>query len=196
MMRVICMTTIDKTLPSTKLLMVLPKGTIYKEYSLPEGYSYVSWNDSMKDKWCELHLLTGVFDDKKDALASLEKIDQKQLVLVQNAEGELVGSGALMNGDEYGMKRLSLQNLSVSEDDQYQGIGKAIVSRLALQYEASPSKYPLYCAVPLGAYGAVILLSRMEFTPYLGEFKGYSEKENRDNWETETKILKEKTQMQ
>lgn len=196
MMRVIYMTTIDKTLPSTKILMILPKGTIYKESPLPEGYSYVSWDDSMKDTWCELHLLTGVFDDKKDALASLEKIDQKQLVLVQNDAGKLVGSGVLMNGKEYGMKRLSLQNLSVSEDDQNRGIGKAIVSRLALQYEASPTKYPLYCALPLGAYGAVILLSRMEFTPYLGEFKGCSEKENRDNWQQETEILKEKTQIQ
>ena len=196
MMRVICMTIIDKTLPSTKLLMILPKGTIYKEYSLPKGYSYVSWDDSMKDMWCNLHLSTGVFDNQEDALASLDKMDTKKLVLVSNDAGQLVGSGVLMNGDEYGMKRLSLQNLSVSEDDQYQGIGKAIVSRLALQYEASPSKYPLYCTLPLGAYGAVILLSRMEFTPYLGEFKGCSEKENRDNWQRETEILKEKTQIQ
>lgn len=173
--------------------MILPRGTIYKEAELPEEYSFISWDESFKDAWCKLHISTGVFDDEKSALDEFNKIDPDMIVLVKNREGELVGSGVLMNGEEYCMKRLSLQHLSVREKDQFLGIGRAMLSKLALDYESSPGKYPLYAVLTTGAYGAVILLSRMGFTPYMGEFKGCSEKQSQKNWEIETDILRERT---
>ena len=188
------MTTIDKKVPMAKLLMILPRGTIYKEAVLPEGFGYVTWDESLKDAWCNLHLSTGVFDDEASALDELKKIDPEKMILVKNTSGELVGSGVLMNGEDYGMKRISVQHMSVREKDQFQGIGRAILSKLALDYESSPGKYPLYAVLTTGAYGAVILLSRMGFTPYMGEFKGCSEKQSQKNWEAETELLKEKTQ--
>ena len=61
-----------------------------------------------------------------------------------------------------------------------------------MNFDRIKGKYPLYAKVNAQAYNEIKLLSKMEFTPFLGQTSTKSEEESVQDWERITKILKEK----
>ena len=61
------MTVLDRSIPFVRVLMVMPRNTIYKEVPLHEDYHYVSYSEDLKDAWCKLQTEVGLFEDLKQA---------------------------------------------------------------------------------------------------------------------------------
>ena len=195
------MTVLDKSVENVKGIMILPRKEFSCDIPLKEGYSYGAYTDEMFEEWCELHAETGLFvsmEEAREKLTSMLAEDrnafEKQFLFVLDKNKHLVGSCGLWKGKHFGMDRLRLHYVSVREKNQHQGIGKAMIVRLAKMYDETPSKYPLYVVTQSQSHGAIKLYSRLGFTPYLGEYKDCTKKQSEHNWEVITKILKEKTE--
>ncbi len=193
------MTVLDKEVEYRPLLMIICRKRIAHEKELDSAYSYVSWKDSMKEEWIHLHMETGLFESFEEGENCLNEFlkeketFEKQFVFVCDQQGHLMASAGLWKGDHFGMDRLRIHYVSVSQKAQHKGIASAMVSHLVCLYDEMPSKYPLYLATQTNSYGAIAMYSHLGFTPYLGEWKNCSKEESERNWEIATEILREKT---
>lgn len=193
------MTVLDKSVEYRPLLMIIPRKRQGQVKALAQGYTYCSWDDSMKAAWAELQFKAGLYDSLEEANQSLDEFLQEkeqfisQFLFVCNDQGELVGSAGLWQGNHFGQNRLRVHYVAVSESAQHQGIASAMVSKLIAMYDQIPSKYPLYLATQTNSYGAIAMYSHLGFTPYLGAWRDCSEAQSKDNWELATEFLREKT---
>lgn len=193
------MTVLDKEVEYRPLLMIIPRKRQDKEKPLHSDYQYAPWQDEMKEDWIKLHVETGLFDSYEEGEKCLntflkeEKTFKEQFVFVCDDQHQLLGSAGLWKGDHFGMDRLRIHYVSVSEKAQHKGIASSMVSRLIRIYDEMPSKYPLYLATQTNSYGAIAMYSHLGFTPYLGQWKSCTKEESEQNWEIATEILREKT---
>ncbi len=171
--------------------MILPRATIDKVLNLPSGYSAVSFSEKYKQEWISLFENLHIFTKE-----TCEKIiqDNRQvfkdycvLILKNNA---VVASAGLCQ-DEKG--RLYLAYIGVKEEEQGNGLGQYLVSRISYVYESKPSRYPLYAPVTTKFYREITLLTRMHYLPFFGEIDGKSEEESKQEWLDIAQFLKEKT---
>lgn len=192
------MTVLDKEVEYRPLLMIIPRKRQDREKELHKDYSYCQWEDSMKEQWVSLHVETGLFESKEEGEACLEDFLKEeenfknQFLFVCDTNHQLVGSAGIWPGNHFGMKRLRVHYVSVSQVAQHKGIASSMVSRLIHMYDEMPSKYPLYLATQTNSYGAIAMYSHLGFTPYLGQWKDCSKEQSEENWEIATEILREK----
>ena len=64
---------IDKTIPHVAVLLVKNDPADYPRYSLPEGYSFESFQPGREDDWVRIHLDSELIDGEEAARNTLEK---------------------------------------------------------------------------------------------------------------------------
>lgn len=96
-----------------------------------------------------------------------------------------VATGSLETGRHFGVDRLHI--LTHSHDPL---LYAAVVSRLAIQYESEPTRYPLYIAVDSEDFDLIRTLARLEFMPYLGEWSQASQEDSELQWSQITECMR------
>ncbi len=192
------MTVLDRRIPFVRVLMIMPRNTIYKEVPLHEDYHYVPYSEDLKDAWCKLQTEVGLFEDFNQAQEKLKSMleedaqgFQQNFLFVQDQEGDLVGSAGLWPGHDFDGSRTRIHFVAVKEKAQHKRIAQSLLTKLCLQYEEKPSKYPLYLVTQSQSYGAIALYSRLGFVPYLGEYHDHTAQESEKDWEIVTDILRQ-----
>ena len=182
------MSKVDFTIENINAEMIFAKKTIQKEIPLPEGYEYVPFSNQYQDKISALYKELNININLDEKIQSQREIFKNHCLLV-TLKNELVGFLCLLKDES---QCLYLACTAVKEGHQHKGIGKAMISKCCMNFDRIKGKYPLYAKVNAQAYNEIKLLSKMEFTPFLGQTSTKSEEESVQDWERITKILKEK----
>ena len=176
------------------LLMVLPRKMIQRRKPLPERYEFVSYTKRFHGPWITLCKQAGYTAVEAEMfLQDPENIEENFVFVIDQVTHKLVGIGGLIQDDAFLTKRSCIDCVSVDPSVQRQGIGSSIVNALVLKYERKPSKYPIYVRTDIAYWPSIILFSRLGFTPYLGQSKQATKKQNEKKWEHATNVLREKT---
>ncbi|MDD6460061.1 MAG: GNAT family N-acetyltransferase [Absicoccus porci] len=192
------MTIVDQNVEYRPLLMIIGRKVCTHEVPLDPAYQYVAYQPAFETAWAQLQYDLGVFDTLDKAQQTIHEMASKPMfkenfLFVCDQNGHLVGSAGLWPGHHYGMERLRIHYVAVSQAHQHHKIGSSMVSKLVMKYDATPGKYPLYLATQTNSYGAIAMYSHLGFTAYLGAYEGCTKKQSEANWTLATQILREKS---
>ena len=192
------MTIVDQNVEYRPLLMIIGRKVCTHEVPLDPAYQYVAYQPAFETAWAQLQLELGMFDTFEKAKQTFHEMASHpnfndNFLFVCDKEGHLVGSAGLWPGHHYGMERLRIHYVAVSQAHQHHKIGSSMVSKLVMKYDATPGKYPLYLAKQTNSYGAIAMYSHLGFTAYLGAYEGCTKKQSEANWTLATQILREKS---
>lgn len=190
------MTICDRTIPFTKVLMVLPRHTIQTPVPLAEGYQWYPWDPALKEPWARLMLQTGLVESLEEGVAQWEKMEAEDPAMfhdhfffVSGPDGDLAATAGLFPGHDF-PDRLRLHWVATSLDHQHKGLAKAVISRIACDYETMNSRYPLYLSTQSQSHGAIKLYTRLGFIPYMGEYKDHTSEQSQEDWKLVTEVLR------
>lgn len=160
--------------------------------TLPEGYTYRSYQIGDQEKWAKLEQSVGEFDTLEAALAryeseftfegalftqlserfglQIESVKERQ-VFIENPEGEVVATATAWIGIKEEEYQPMLHWVSVSPDCQGLGLGRAVVSKaLSLFPQLDPGK-SVMLHTQTWSYPAVVLYHKLGF--YLCQREGF-----------------------
>ena len=142
----------------------------------------------MENKKCVMIIVKKrVMTTLKDPV-NIEFNEKENYVIVYDDNYKEIGKASFVQGDEYGVKRYKIElQCDCSDLDLY----CYLVSKMCIHYDTLPTKYPLYIVLEDSQLEKIKVLSRIGFTPYLGDMKDQSEKENKEIWEAITQRLRE-----
>lgn len=188
------MTVCDCSLEDRRVLMVLPRRHIVKEAPLAEGYVLRKYDDDLHDAWVHLMEVTCLVEPGQGAAILDEMLKdrtqfEENFLFVVDGQGNLAATAGLWPGHAF-KDRLRLHWIATDPAHQCKGLSKALITRLAVKYDGMKGKYPLYLSTQPGSWAAIMLYSRLGFTPYLGAFEGHTEEQSCADWEYTTEILK------
>ena len=119
---------------------------------------------------------------------NIEYNEKEHYVIVYDDNHQEIGKASLVQGNEFGVKRYKVEaQCDLNDMDLYH----YLVSKMCVHYDTLPSKYPLYIVLNESQLESIKILSSIGFTPYLGDMKEQSEKENKRIWELITQRLRE-----
>lgn len=171
--------------------MILPRKTIEKVNPLPNGYKTVPFSEQYKEEWISLFENLSIFSKEEcEEMIQRDRETFKTYCTLVLKDNKVVASSGLLK-DEKG--RLYIGYIGVVEEEQGNGIGQYLISKVSYVYETKPSRYPLYAPVTTKFYREIMLLTRMHYLPFLGELNGKSEVESKQDWLEIAEILKEKS---
>lgn len=183
------MAKVDVLVPYIEGEMIIAKKTISKEFPLKQGYTYQSFSNQFQQPMIEICKELKYSIDLESMIQNDRNTFKEHCILVCK-DNEVVGFTGLYK-DEEGC--LFLAYLAVKESHQRQGIAKAMVTKICMQFDRIKGKFPLYAKVNAQSYIAIMLLARLEFTPFLGETKNKTEQESQEDWTKITEILRQKS---
>lgn len=190
------MTVLDNSVAHREVLMVLPRRVIQKEAPLAKGYRLRKYDDDLYASWIHLMDVTGLASEKEaghilDAMLADRERFVENFLFVVDEKDNLAASAGLWPGHAF-KDRLRLHWVATDPGHQHKGLSRALITRLAMKYDQMPSRYPLYLSTQSESWGAIMLYSRLGFTPYLGEYEDHTEAQSVEDWEFVTEILKSK----
>lgn len=172
--------------------MILPRATIEKVLDLPEGYTTTSFSEKYKEQWISLFESLHIFSRSEcEKIIQKDRETFKEYCVLVLKDGYVVASAGLSKDDN---NRLYLAFIGIKEEEQGNGLGQYLVSKVSYAYGTKPSRYPLYAPVNTDLYREITLLTRMHYLPFFGELNGKSEEESKQDWLDIAEMLKEKTQ--
>lgn len=192
------MTVLDKSVEHVGVLMVLPRGHAPKSEPLHEDYHYRKYDDDLYEAWAALMDKTGLAS-KDEAYSILDKMLEDReaftdnFLFVVDDAGNLAATAGIWPGHVF-EDRLRLHWVAVDPDHQRKGLARSMITELAQMYEGRPGRYPLYLSTQSESWPAIMLYSRLGFTPYLGAYEGHTEEQSQQDWEKVTQLLREKSQ--
>jgi RimJ/RimL family protein N-acetyltransferase len=90
---------LDKSVKYYEVLMKRPKGAPLQEFTLPEGYKFVSYQPNDEKEWAEIETSVGEFERAVDALVYFQKCYmsyrnelEKRCIFIENPEGKKIGT--------------------------------------------------------------------------------------------------------
>ena len=171
--------------------MILPRNTIYKVNEVPNGYKISSFSEQYKEEWISLFTNLHIFSKEEcEKMIQNNRQTFKDYCVLVLYENKVVASSGLLK-DEKG--RLYLAYIGVDENHQGKQIGSYLVTKVSYVYSTIPSKYPLYAPVSSLFLREIMLLSRMDYLPFMGELNGKSEEDSKEDWRIITEMLKERS---
>lgn len=189
------MTVFDKNVENRPLLMIIGRKVCDREIPLDPAYHYEAFQPRFKEAWAKLQYEVGLFDSLQDAQETVEAMSKddsfaENFLFVCDDKNQLVASAGLWPGNHYGISRIRLHYVAVSESAQHHKIGSSMVSKLVMKYDSKPGKYPLYLVTQTNSYGAIAMYSHLGFLPYFGAYEGCSAEQSEANWTLATEILR------
>lgn len=171
------MTALDTSVAHYPVLMVLGPHETPREVTLADGYRFEPWDPRHKDAWVRLHVTLGQLPSIEEGLSYFERTYEadpealgRQMVLVCDDSGALVGTSSVWAGEHFGERRLRVHWVGVDPAHQRRGIARALVLRtIALFDELVPSgEPPLYLTTQTESWVACGLYLSLGFAPYRG----------------------------
>ena len=171
--------------------MILPRNTFHKVKEVPQGYRVVLFSEKYKEKWVQLFVNLDIFSKEEcEEMISSDRETFKTYCTLVLKDDELVASAGLCKDEK---DRYYLGYLAVNEENQGKGIGSYLVSKVSYVYDTIPSRYPLYAPISTRFYREIMLLSRLDYLPFMGALNGKSEEKSKQDWKKITDFLKEKS---
>lgn len=171
------MTVLDTTVAHYPVLMTLGQHEPVRETPLAHGYHFEPWAERHREPWVRLHVRLGQLPSVEEGLAYFERTYEpdpdalaRQMILVCDDAGRLVGTSSLWPGEHFGESRLRVHWVGVDPSHQRRGIARSLMLRtIALFDELCPaSGTPLYLTTQTESYAAVGLYYKLGFVPYRG----------------------------
>lgn len=171
------MTVLDTSVAHYPVLMVLGAHETPHEVALAEGYRFEPWDPRHRDAWVRLHVALGQLPSYEEGLAYFARTYEpdpealrRQMVLVCDEGGELVGTSSVWPGEHFGERRLRVHWVGVDPRHQRRGLARALMLRtIALFDELVPSgEPPLYLTTQTESWVACGLYLSLGFLPYRG----------------------------
>ena len=185
-------TGLDRSIPHIGVLMEKTDTREYPRHGLPAGYVFSCYRPGFEKQWASLQYEVGQCDSieeaegifkgtfmappglrpppsqAKGALPEEEAL-AKKTIFVFDEEHNLVGTGAIWDGNHFGMTLQRLHWIAVAPKHQGQGIAKAIVSRLLDLYNGLGYDGYIYLTSQTWSWRALKLYMGFGFRPYMGE---------------------------
>lgn len=126
---------IEKRLEYHELLMTLDNLTQIPKYDLPNGYSFVYYNNSLHD-WVQIHIESGEFISVEYAESVFEdfyksfksELDKRCIFVVDNATNQKVATATISPCNEYGYTA-KIDWLAISKKYQGKHLARPLLSR-------------------------------------------------------------------
>lgn len=170
------MTKLDMSIPYYPVLMILKDIPKKIQFQLPEGYYFQSYDPSFKEKWIQLHVRLGQLENMDKGRIYFEKTFethfeelQKQMILIVDRGGELVGTSSIWEGYHFGEKRYRIHWVGVDEAHQRKGIAKALLLKSIQLYNTMKEDKPLYLSTQTNSYVAISMYKKLGLEPCFGE---------------------------
>lgn len=129
---------------------------------------------------------------KEQPLPKAYQYVQDGAAIVLDAKLNTVGQASLVMQEEFpdypDRKKVELW---VHPDHKCRGIEEAVLSKLAMEYDKTVSRYPLYIRLDGSDLDLVRCLARFGWTPYLGCWKGHGQAQSEKDWEEITARLRQ-----
>ena len=166
---------IDKTIPHVAVLLVKNDPADYPRYSLPEGYSFESFQPGREDDWVRIHLDSELIDGEEAARNTLEKefkVDPegmtKRMWFVIDPSGRAVGTISMWLGGAFGPDYERVHWVAVEKSQQGKGLSNAMMTKALDVYNEVNEGRPLFVHTQTWSYLAVSLYEKFGFVPYMG----------------------------
>ena len=166
---------IDKTIPHVAVLLVKNDPADYPRYSLPEGYSFESFQPGREDDWVRIHLDSELIDGEEAARNTLErefKVDPegmtKRMWFVIDPSGRAVGTISMWPGGAFGPDYERVHWVAVEKSHQGKGLSNAMMTKALDVYNEVNEGRPLFVHTQTWSYLAVSLYEKFGFVPYMG----------------------------
>lgn len=196
------MSGLDMSVAYYPVLMIAGKRKKIPQYALADGYRFVPYDPSYKKGWIHLHVALGQLKSFAHARHYFEQTFEaypdtlsKQMILVVDANEQLIGSSSLWMGQHFGVEKLRIHWLGVDHKHQRKGIAKALLCRSMQLHSELNTKEPLYLTTQTNSYKAIRMYKHFGFEPYMGDmpihFQGKRDTFLQDN-ETAWKIIDDK----
>jgi len=177
---------LDKSVPFAKIKMVRKAGTPIPDFPLPEGYKFVFFEDGNETDWARIETSVDEFDSEFAALLFFKEefmpyVDElyRRCLFIENKEGKKVATSTAWWSFVDDERRAWLHWVSVDNNHQGLGLGKAIVSKITkLLYEIE-GDVDYYLSTQTWSYKAIDIYKKCGFVP-TGEKALYPGKIKRD----------------
>ena len=131
------MKTIEKTLEYHELLMTLDDTTKYSSYELPEGFSYIFYNDGDIKDWVNVHISSGEFIKESYGVKVFHNFYDsfinelsKRCIFIVNNNGEKIATTTIskLKESEYGYEAV-LDWFAIKKEYQGYHLSKPMINR-------------------------------------------------------------------
>lgn len=144
------MNVLDKTIPYAEVWMVRPRELPVTEFTMPEGFSIVSFKEGDQVQWAEIETEVGEFDRVEEALTYFNRTFapypdelEKRMLFIQTDSGEKIGTATAWWKETDNRTRFPLVHwVAIKPNYQGKGLSKALTSRvlsLLQEFENHPT---------------------------------------------------------
>lgn len=166
----------DKTLPYYGVIMTKEDLTDYPIYTLPEGYSFDTYELGDEEAWADIEVSVGEFDHRQDALdyfyrefAPYPKELKRRCVFVRDEKGEFVATASGWYGNLLSKEDMPrIHWVAVKAEHQGQGIAKALMTKTFDIINDIHRNGEVYLTTQTWSYKAINMYFTFGFQPYIG----------------------------
>jgi len=163
---------LDKSLPYYKVYMVRKAGTPIPDYPLPEGFKFVFYKDGDELDWARIETSVDEFDSEfaallrfTDEFMSNPKELSRRCLFIETDEGKKVATANAWWSHVEDERRAWLHWVSVANDYQGLGLGKAIVSRVTQLLLEIEGDVDFYLSTQTWSYKAIDIYKQFGYQP-------------------------------
>jgi len=163
---------LDKTIPYANLKMIRRAGTPIPDYPLPEGFRFVFYKDGDEADWARIETSAGEFDSEFAALLRFKEdfIPQadelyRRLLFIETEDGVKVATANAWWSYIDEDREAWLHWVSVAEEYQGLGLGKAITSRVTRLLKEIEGDVDFYLNTQTWSYKAINIYKQFGYEP-------------------------------
>ena len=160
---------LDKTIPFFHIIMrcdrVLPM-----DIKLPDGYSIRTYQPGDEDAWAALEFANGEFSTPEEAKTwfvphylHTPELAAERVFFAVSPAGEIVGTAIAWEHDPRGMGVRALHWVTVREDHQRKGIGRALCQTCLRLFRREDNAAPVYLHTQPWSWKAILLYISLGF---------------------------------
>jgi len=129
----------DNTIKYYELLMYYKDTSIYKKYSLPDGFHFEFYKDGNMNDWINIHIESGefcaieegimIFHDFYDTF--IQELNKRCIFIVDDKTNEKVGTAtvSLLSKEEFGYNG-AVDWVAIKKDYQGKGLAKPLITKI------------------------------------------------------------------
>ena len=133
----------DNTIKYYELLMYYKDTSIYKKYSLPDGFHFEFYKDGNMNDWINIHIESGEFCAIEEGImifhgfydTFIQELNKRCIFIVDDKTNEKVGTAtvSLLSKEELGYNG-AVDWVAIKKDYQGKGLAKPLITKLYLDF--------------------------------------------------------------
>lgn len=129
----------DSTIKYYDLIMYYKDTSIYKKYSLPDGFHFEFYKDGNMNDWINIHIKSGefcaieegimIFHDFYDTF--IQELNKRCIFIVEDKTNEKVGTAtvSLLSKEEFGYNG-AVDWVAIKKDYQGKGLSRPLIAKI------------------------------------------------------------------